>query len=117
MIDGSTLAIFAAHGRQVAVISGRQEQSNAIGDAISAAGQADIHRWFKANGAERIEFKNGGRVHLLSRRGVDRLRGRRLDLVVVDDHRYLQDTRFMETIMPCFASNPGGRPRIGVLVS
>lgn len=114
--DTDLIALCATAGRKIAIITDRQEKSNDIGDAVCDAAGANIRRRRKTNGDEGIEFKSGGSVFLMSRRGPNRVRGRSFDMIVIDDHRYLQDEAFMEAIIPCFADAPAGRPRIGVLV-
>ena len=115
-LDAALISLLAVSGRRIAVIAESQSAANMLGDEVSVAGQANIRRWVKASGQEEIQFKSGGFVFLMSRRGPNRVRGRRFDLIVIDDHRYLQDEEFMMGIVPCFSDASGGRPRIGVLV-
>lgn len=57
----------------------------------------------RTNGEERIDFPDAGSIQFATRRNYnDRVRGWQFEHVFLDDHRYLDDERFRQTLAPCF---------------
>lgn len=103
-----TAATVAAHGGTVAVIGHSRDVGKVMLERIAMHHQEQVKVHRRHAGGERIEYRSGGRVVLVTLQG---LRGRTIDYLVLDDHALIEDPAAMNTIGSVFL---GQRPRVAV---